>query len=234
MPVYRITAAHIFPPAELAEASGLLGVGGDLAPERLALAYRSGIFPWYNDEQPILWWSPDPRFVLDITRFRVQRSLAKRVRQRPYRITMDTAFEAVMRACSATPRPGQDGTWITEEMIAAYVTLHERGVAHSVEAWSGDELVGGLYGVSYGRFISGESMFAHAPDASKIAFVHFVRQLERWGYPMIDCQVHTEHLARFGAEEIARSDYLARIEPLLEAPARPGPWRFDPYFRPES
>jgi leucyl/phenylalanyl-tRNA--protein transferase len=234
VPVYRIPRQLVFPDPRDASPEGLLGVGGDLRPERLLLGYQMGIFPWYSEGQPILWWSPDPRMVIDLDpaqpSFRVQRSLAKRVRQRPYRITLDTAFEQVIAACAATPRPNQPGTWLTDEMRAAYVALHRMGLAHSVEAWSGDTLVGGLYGVGVGRLFSGESMFAHAPDASKIAFVHLVRQLERWGFLLIDCQVHTEHLARFGGIEIPRDDYLARLPALLAEPGHSGSWAFDQYF----
>lgn len=230
MPVYRIPKDLVFPDPADADASGLLGVGGDLSPERILLAYESGIFPWYSRNQPVLWWSPDPRMVLYVDRLHVGRSLAKRIRHSGYKITLDTAFSAVLRGCAATPRPGQDGTWITDAVERGYRRLHDLGFAHSVECWDGDELVGGLYGVSIGRFFSGESMFAHAPDASKVAFVHLVRQLERWGFPLVDCQVHTEHLDRFGAIEISRAEYLAALRPLVAEPSRPGPWRFDPGF----
>jgi leucyl/phenylalanyl-tRNA--protein transferase len=229
--LFRIPESLVFPDPSLSEPSGLLGVGGDLSPERLLLAYKMGIFPWYSDGQPILWWSPDPRMVLATGQLRVRRSLAKRIRQRRYRITLDQAFGEVIRHCRATPRPGQDGTWLTDAMIDGYEALHARGHAHSVEAWSDDgSLVGGLYGVSVGRLYCGESMFAHAPDASKVAFVHLVRQLERWEMPLVDCQVYTDHLARFGAAEMPRAAYLQAIEPLVRAPHRPGPWAFDDDF----
>ena len=228
--IYRIPERHIFPDPEQAEPSGLLGVGGDLDPRRLLLAYQMGIFPWFSAGQPILWWSPDPRMVLDTAELRVQRSLAKRIRQQRYRITLDTSFEAVITACGEVPRPGQDGTWITDEMRDAYVSLHDLGFAHSVEAWKGDELVGGLYGVTIGGLYCGESMFAHAPDASKVAFVHLVRQLTRWGFPLVDCQIHTPHLERFGAREIPRAEYLERVEELVQRPHRAGPWSFDGDF----
>jgi leucyl/phenylalanyl-tRNA--protein transferase len=177
-----------------------------------------------------LWWSPDPRFVLATDALMVSRSLAKRVRQGRYRVTMDRAFEEVISRCAQAPRAGQDGTWITEEMRLAYIQLHALGVAHSVEAWEGDTLAGGLYGVAVGRLYAGESMFADAPDASKIAFVHFVRQLARWGFPLVDCQVYTEHLERFGAVEMERSAYLARCVELAALPGRLGPWQFDADF----
>lgn len=233
MPVYRIPDALVFPHPELAEPGGLLGVGGDLRPERLLLGYANGIFPWYSEGQPILWFSPDPRFVLPIDELRVPRSLRKRVRRGDYRITLDTAFAEVIAGCKAAYRPGQSGTWITEDMEQAYIALHERGFAHSVEAWRGDELVGGLYGVAVGRLFSGESMFARASDASKVAFVWLVKQLEAWGFPMVDSQVGTDHLARFGGRDIDREDYLARLPSLVEAPGRVGKWSFDAGFRPE-
>lgn len=230
MPFFRIPDQILFPDPNLAEDSGLLGVGGDLSVERLALAYQLGIFPWFNNDQPILWWSPDPRMVMRPEELHVGRSLAKRIRQRPYRITLDTDFEGVMRHCSTAERPDQDGTWITEDMIQAYTALHRVGHAHSVEAWQDDELVGGLYGVSFGAFFAGESMFARAADASKIAYVHLVRQLERWGVQLIDCQVHTEHLARFGAREIPRVEYLKLLRQATLLPGKTGPWHFDANF----
>jgi leucyl/phenylalanyl-tRNA--protein transferase len=225
--IFRIPEAHLFPDPSYADPSGLLGVGGDLDPERLLLAYRQGIFPWYEGG-PVLWWSPDPRTVLWTDDLVVQRSLAKRIRQRPYRITLDRAFDEVLEQCARVPRPGQRGTWITPEMRAAYAQLHALGHAHSVEAWEGDELVGGLYGVAVGRLFAGESMFALRPDASKIAFVHLVRQLRTWGFPLVDCQVHTAHLERFGALEVPRSEYLAACRALATEPGRIGPWSFDP------
>jgi leucyl/phenylalanyl-tRNA--protein transferase len=228
--LYRIPDALVFPDPRLATPSGLLGVGGDLSPERLLLAYRSGIFPWYNEGEPILWWSPEPRMVLPVDALVVQRSLAKRVRQRPYRITLDTAFDEVLARCATVPRPGQAGTWLTDDMRSAYAELHRRGIAHTCEAWLGDELVGGLYGVAVGQLFSGESMFALAPDASKIAFVHLVRQLTRWDFKLVDCQVYTEHLARFGATEVPRTTYLRRLAPLVAAPSRWSRWDFDPDF----
>jgi len=225
--IFRIPQQHLFPDPALADPSGLLGVGGDLDPERVLTAYRSGIFPWYSQGQPILWWSPDPRMVLFTEELRIQRSLAKRIRQQRYRITLDRAFAEVVERCALTARPDQRGTWITTEMSEAYAHLHALGHAHSVEAWEGDELVGGLYGVAVGRLFSGESMFATAPDASKIAFVHLVTQLREWGFPLIDCQVHTPHLERFGAREIPRRDYLAALRDVLTYPNRIGRWDFD-------
>jgi len=226
LPVYKLDQRLWFPPADRAE-DGLLAVGGDLRPERLLLAYTNGIFPWYEAGLPILWHSPDPRMVLDVKRLHMPRSLQKAMRRRPYVLTLDTAFREVMENCADSPRPGQDGTWITDEMLAAYVRLHELGYAHSVESWSGDLLVGGLYGVGLGAMFFGESMFARAEDASKIAFATFVGQLERWGATHVDCQVYTEHLARFGAEEWPRTRYLEVLHGALEQPTRRGAWRFD-------
>jgi leucyl/phenylalanyl-tRNA--protein transferase len=226
VPVFRLDDRLAFPPVDLAE-DGLLAVGGDLGPDRLVLAYASGIFPWYEEGQPILWHSPDPRMVLEARRLRVGRSLAKRIRQGAFETTLDTCFRDVIESCAATPRPGQRGTWITSEMMDAYEELHRRGVAHSVEAWHAGRLVGGLYGVSLGAAFFGESMFAHEADASKVAFVRLVGQLGSWGIHLIDCQVYTEHLARFGAEEWPRKRYLRALRSALEAPTRGGTWRFD-------
>ena len=224
MPVFRLTRRLEFPPPELAE-DGLLAVGGDLRPERLVLAYSTGIFPWYEEGQPILWHSPDPRMVLRVGDLRVPRSVLKARRKRLYEVKLDTAFDDVIRACATTPRNGQAGTWITPDMQRAYGELHRQGLAHSAEAWSGDELVGGLYGVSLGDVFFGESMFAHAPDASKVAFVALVESLAAWGLTLVDCQVYTDHLARFGAEEWPRSRYLEELRRALDAPTRRGRWR---------
>ncbi len=218
-----------FPPVELASPEGLLAVGGDLRAERLLEAYRHGIFPWYNPGQPILWWSPDPRAVLFPEKLRVSRSLRKTLRRKIFDVTLDGAFREVMQAC-AQPRPGRagGGTWITPEMVEAYDVLHRRGYAHSVEARREGKLVGGLYGVALGNAFFGESMFSRETDASKVAFVHLARQLERWGYEFIDCQISSAHLFSLGAEEIRRHDFMARLEQALKQPDRPGCWRFDP------
>jgi len=217
-----------FPPPTqaLKEPNGLLAAGADLSVERLLAAYRRGIFPWYSAGQPILWWSPDPRMVLFPRELKLPRSLRKRLRRHDYDIRCDTAFEAVMRAC-AEPRAGQDGTWITEEMIAAYGALNRRAVAHSVETWIGGELAGGLYGVALGHAFFGESMFTRVTDASKIALAHLTRQLERWNFGMIDCQMVTSHLAAFGAREIPRERFMARLAELVECDTLAGKWRFD-------
>ena len=225
--IFRLDRRMIFPPPELAEKSGLLAVGGDLRPERLVLAYATGIFPWYDEASPILWHSPDPRMVLLAPEIQVGRSLAKAIRRGTYEVRLDTAFRAVIEGCARVPRHDQDGTWITGEMADAYTELHRRGVAHSAEAWQGDELAGGLYGVSLGGAFFGESMFARAPDASKVAFVTLVRQLVRWGIDLVDCQVHTDHLARFGASEWPRARFLGTLADALKKPTRLGPWRLD-------
>ncbi len=216
-----------FPPLHLAltEPNGLLAASTDLPAERLLAAYRRGIFPWYGHDQPVLWWSPDPRMVLFPAEFRMPRSLAKRLRRRDYEVRIDTAFETIMRACAA-PRGTDSGTWITPAMIAAYCELHRLGHAHSVETWMGGKLVGGLYGISLGRVFYGESMFAHAPDASKIALAHLVRHLEHCGYGIIDCQMNTAHLARFGAREIPRSEFSQRLEELVNYPSSADVWHF--------
>jgi leucyl/phenylalanyl-tRNA---protein transferase len=232
VPVYRLPEAHVFPPPSHAEPDGLLAVGGDLHPRRLLLAYAHGIFPWYSEGQPILWFSPEERFVLPPEELRVGRSLRKRVKRGDYEVRLDTAFSGVVRACRETARPGQGGTWITDEMERGYGLLHHMGIAHSVEAWQNGQLVGGLYGVAVGRTFAGESMFAHASDASKVAFVWLVRQLQRWGFSLIDCQIHTEHLARFGARDIPRDDFFSVLQAGLEDGPAPGPWRFDADFHP--
>ncbi len=225
MPVFRLKDELVFPPPHLADESGLLAIGGDLRPERLLLAYRSGIFPWYEDGLPILWHSPDPRFVLEVAHAVVPRSTRKAIRRDAFQVRFDTAFEQVIDACGATPRPGQRGTWITAEMKRAYAELHRLGYAHSVEAWRDDELVGGLYGVSLGGAFFGESMFSRAPDASKIAFVTLVGDLAARGIDLIDCQVYTDHLARFGAREWPRKRYLRALAAALRQPTRKGRWR---------
>ena len=223
-----LSAHDPFPPVThaLREPNGLLAAGGDLSVERLTEAYRNGIFPWYSEGQPLLWWSPNPRMVLFPREFKLSRSLRKRLRRRDYVIRTDHAFEAVMRACAA-PRPGQLGTWITEDMIRAYGALHRRGRAHSVETWVGGELAGGLYGVALGRMFYGESMFARATDASKIALAHLVRQLQRWNFGMIDCQMQTAHLASFGAREIPRAEFMRKLAELVNYPQAPDEWHFD-------
>jgi leucyl/phenylalanyl-tRNA--protein transferase len=206
-----------FPPPERADRSGLLAVGGDLSPARLLAGYRRGIFPWYSEGQPILWHSPDPRFVLLPGQLHLPRSLEKVLRRRAFELRADTAFSQVLTACAESPRPGQDGTWITPEMHAAYMELHRLGHVHSVEAWKDGALVGGLYGVALGRVFFGESMFARVPDASKAAFATIARSLFDAGCLLIDCQVETEHLARFGAVDIPRRRFLQLLAPAVQA-----------------
>lgn len=227
MPVYRLGREPRFPDPEQSDPSGLLAVGGDLSPERLLAAYAAGIFPWYSEGEPILWHSPDPRTLLPRGALRVSRSLERTLRRGRFRLTLDTDFDAVIRACAEVPRPEGDGTWITRSMRRAYARLHELGFAHSCEAWQGERLVGGLYGVSLGRAFFGESMFHVASDASKAAFVTLVRQLEAWGFDFVDCQVHTRHLERFGAVAWPRRRFLAALAHALEGPTRRGRWRFD-------
>ena len=214
-----------FPPLAAAqkEPNGLLAVGGDLSPRRLLDAYRRGIFPWYSEGDPILWWSPDPRMVLFPDELRVTRSLAKTLRNKSHEVRFDTAFDAVMRGCAA-PRPGQGGTWIGPEMRAAYRKLHDLGYAHSAETWIDGELAGGLYGVAIGAAFFGESMFSRARDASKIALVALVRRLAAEGYGLIDCQMHTAHLASLGAREIPRAEFARRVKDLVDYRRSPGRW----------
>jgi leucyl/phenylalanyl-tRNA---protein transferase len=229
MPIFRLGREVLFPHPEESDPSGLLAVGGDLSPERLLLAYATGIFPWYSEDQPILWHSPDPRAVLRPADLHVPKSLAKTLRRGRYEVRLDTAFEAVIRSCAEVSRPGSGGgTWITPEMLHAYCELHRLGFAHSAEAFLGDRLVGGLYGVSLGSIFFGESMFAREPDASKAAFVALVRQLVRWDFDLIDCQQQTRHLTRFGAVLCSRSCYLEALARCLERPTRRGVWRLSP------
>lgn len=223
-----LTAGSAFPPVETAlkRPNGLLAAGGDLSSERLIAAYRSGIFPWYSEGEPILWWSPDPRMVLLPAELKVSRSLAKVLRNRDYQVRCDCAFREVMQACAA-PRPGQEGTWITQEMMDAYCELHRRGLAHSVETWIGGELAGGLYGIALGRMFFGESMFSRERDASKIALVHLVRKLQQWQFGMIDCQMTTPHLASLGAREMPRRQFTRRVEELVNYPSALGKWTLE-------
>ena len=227
MPIYLLGPEHVFPDPSRAHGSGLLAVGGDLAPERLLLGYRRGIFPWYSEGDPVLWYTPDPRFILLPADFRVPRTLRQSMRKRPYELRVDTDFAGVIDACGSAPRRGQDGTWITTDMRHAYTELHRCGWAHSFESWRDGELVGGLYGVSIGDVFFGESMFARAPDASKMAFVAAMRQMGRWGITLLDSQVHTEHVARFGAAAVPRKRYLELLAPRVVQATRMGPWVWD-------
>ncbi|MBK7540520.1 MAG: leucyl/phenylalanyl-tRNA--protein transferase [Candidatus Competibacteraceae bacterium] len=218
------------PDRALDEPQGLLAAGGSLSPRRLLRAYRHGIFPWYSPGQPILWWSPDPRLVLFPERINVSRSLRKTLRKGTFSSTADTGFAAIMSACAA-PRGPRSGTWITPEMHRAYCRLHNLGHAHSIEIWHQGELVGGLYGVAVGRVFYGESMFSLMSDASKVALALLAVQLRRWNFALIDCQVRTEHLARMGAVEIPRADFLALLQRYCPLPSPTGPWRLDTDLR---
>ena len=227
VPIYRLPREPVFPDPARAEPDGLLAVGGDLSPERLLSAYAAGIFPWYGEESPILWWSPDPRLVLEPARLHVPHSLRRTIRRGRYRVTADEAFERVIARCATRVRPGQDGTWITGEMLQAYLRLHQLGFAHSFEAWEERELAGGLYGVSLGAAFFGESMFADRPDASKVAFVRGMEWLAARRVNLVDCQVRTEHLVRFGAHEIARGAFLRRLTAALRQPTHRGRWSLE-------
>ena len=217
--------ADAFPPVEqaLKDPNGLLCAGGDLSPARLLEAYRRGIFPWYSGDEPILWWSPDPRMVLFCDELKVARSLAKSVRNKGFEVRLDSAFARVVKAC-AEPRKGEGGTWLSPAMQTAYTALHRLGHAHSVEAWQGGRLVGGLYGVALGRMFYGESMFSRVTDASKVALVHLVGELRARGFPLIDCQQNTPLLASLGAREIPRRQFLRRIAALVNYPEPMGKW----------
>jgi leucyl/phenylalanyl-tRNA---protein transferase len=217
-----------FPPVDLASPEGLLAVGGDLRLERLLEAYRHGIFPWYDEDQPILWWSPDPRTVLFPDKLHISRSLKRSLRPGLFTVTLDTCFRDVMQQC-AGPRPQypDGGTWITAEMLEAYTALHKQGYAHSVETWQEGKLVGGLYGVAIGGAFFAESMFTRVPDASKVALVSLVRQLQAWGFRIIDCQQASPHVMRLGAEEIPRREFVDQLTTALTLPDRRGRWEFN-------
>lgn len=217
-----------FPASEqaLSDPNGLLAVGGALSPEWLLAAYRRGIFPWYEEDQPILWWSPDPRLILRPQELHVSRSLRKLLRKQAFRVTLDQDFASVIAAC-AEPRANSVGTWITSEMRSAYCQFHELGYAHSVEVWEAERLVGGLYGVAIGKVFFGESMFSRCTDTSKVAMVYLARQLRQWQFRLIDCQVSSPHLRSLGAVEIPRSEFLAELRRNETIASRPGSWQFD-------
>ena len=225
MPVYQIPDELVFPDPDLAEEDGLLGVGGDLKPERLLLAYRNGIFPWFSKGEPIMWWSPDPRCVLPPDKLKISTSLRQALKKGNYEIRFDTCFEKVIEHCALTKRKGQRSTWITKEMVAAYIRLHELGFAHSTEVFVDGEIAGGLYGVSIGRTYSGESMFHLLPEMSKIALYHLVERLKEWKFPLIDCQVTNPHLLSLGAEEMPRREFLKQVIKDREKPGQEGKWR---------
>lgn len=223
MPVFSLSKKILFPPAELADESGILAVGGDLSTERLLSAYSHGIFPWYSDGEPIIWWSPDPRFVLFPEELRVSRSMRQVLKRKTFSFTFDTSFAEVINRCGA-PRKDQNGTWITDEMKDAYIRLHELGFAHSVEAWQDNELAGGLYGISLGNCFFGESMFTRVSNASKAAFIVLTRSLEGLGFPVIDCQVHTDHLESLGARFITREKFLGYVAAAHDKETLRGNW----------
>lgn len=227
MTIYRLFEEPVFPDPEEADPDGLLAVGGDLSPQRLLTAYANGIFPWYAEDSPILWWSTNPRLVLVPNEFHMPRSLRRVINRGAFSFTLDTAFESVIRGCAAKDRPEQDGTWIVDEMIEAYCMLHELGYAHSVEAWQDGELAGGLYGISLGSAFFGESMFFTVPNASKAAFAMLVQQLRAWNFSLIDCQQTTNHLLRFGAREVQRFRYIAMLREAMAVQTREGCWAFD-------
>lgn len=220
-PIPWLSPKHYgFPDPSLAldEPNGLLAVGGDLSPERILAAYHQGIFPWFNPGDPILWWSPNPRTVVFPSQLHISKSLRKTLRKGIYRVTFDHCFREVMRACAA-PRTYADGTWISDEIIAGYSALHERGIAHSVEVWLGDDLVGGLYGMALGKIFFGESMFSRADNASKVGFAYLVRQLLAWDFRLIDCQVANDHLFSLGAVEMSREEFQQMLVNFTHLPA---------------
>lgn len=224
MTVFRLAEDMVFPPPEMAEDNGLLAVGGDLSERRLLLAYSLGVFPWYSDGSPILWWSPDPRLVLIPEELRVSRSLRQVIKKGIYSVTMDVAFDVVIRNCAAGRGRKEEDTWITDEMIKAYNRLHELGFAHSVEVWRDGAMVGGLYGVALGAVYFGESMFSEMKDASKVALVKLVGYLIENGYQLIDCQVPTEHLISMGAKEVSREEFQVMFKKALKVSMKPGKW----------
>ena len=215
--MYLLDNELIFPHPSLANEDGVLAIGGDLSVERLHLAYRNGIFPWFEDGDPIVWWSPNPRMVLYTHKLKVSKSMRNVINQNKYSITFDKSFSEVIDNCKSISRNNQDGTWITPDMKRAYVDLHDRGIAHSVEVWEGEELVGGLYGVNIGKVFCGESMFSKKSNTSKLAFISLVRKLEEENYFMIDCQLYTDHLASLGAEEIDRDKFLLDLNDYRDA-----------------
>lgn len=206
--MYFLTDELVFPPVDNANVEGLLAVGGDLSPERLLLAYQSGIFPWFDNDSIILWWSPDPRMILYPNEIKISKSMRKVIRDNKFTLTVNTCFKEVLEHCSSVPRAGQDGTWITEEMKNAYIELYKRGIATSYEVWEKDKLVGGLYGVDLGHIFCGESMFSLTSNASKFAFIKLAQELQAKEYNIIDCQLHTDHLESMGAKEISRKEFV--------------------------
>ncbi len=227
MPVFELHPHRIeFPDPKYTDDSGILAVGGDLQAERLLLAYDMGLFPWFNENEPPLWWCPDPRMVLYPNELRISKSMRSVLRKNLFRVTADQNFEEVIRNCGAVPRPGQDGTWITEDIVNGYLELHRMGFAHSIEVWSNNTLTGGLYGVSLGKIFFGESMFSLAPNASKVGFIKLVEALKVNDFHLVDCQVHTAHLESLGAEEISRASFLPQLREALTSETIRGSWSF--------
>ena len=224
MPIYQLIDAPIFPDPMLANEDGLLAVGGDLSPERLLNAYSYGIFPWFNEGEPILWYALNPRMVLFPNRFKVSKSLRKTVKSNKFQIKFDTQFEEVIEACAVVSRNGQQGTWINSQMKEAYIELHKLGFAHSVETYLNDELVGGLYGVALGKAFFGESMFHKVTDASKVAMYHLIMKLKSWDFQIIDAQQSTAHLKSLGAEEISLTEFLEHLDNAIDEDAHVGKW----------
>ena len=224
MPIYQLTKALIFPHPNEAIEDGLLAIGGDLTISRLLLAYSNGIFPWYSEEDPIMWWSPDPRQILFPDAFKISKTLSKTIENKKFKISIDSIFPTVIENCAKTPRKGQKGTWITKEMRNAYIALHKAGYAHSFETWNKNELVGGLYGLSLGKAFFGESMFFHETDASKVALFYLVEFCKKHGFHFIDTQVKTTHLKSFGAEEIPRKEFLTLLAKTLQYETLVGNW----------
>ena len=224
MPVFQLTESIIFPPPELARSDGLLAIGGDLSEARLLLAYEQGIFPWYSQGEPILWWAPAPRLVLEPKKFRISKRLAREIRKNTFKITMDQAFSEVIMECADIRVEQGEGTWITNEMKSAYVRLHELGYAHSVECWQEEKLAGGLYGVSLGTVFFGESMFSRVSNSSKTALATLARILTKWKFDMIDCQITTSHLLSLGAQQINGREFYTRLQKYVRLPTRRGKW----------
>lgn len=224
MPVYQLNKKLIFPPPGHAEKDGLLAIGGDLSPERLLLAYSNGIFPWYSEGDPILWWSPSPRLVVFPPELRIPKRLARLLRQEKFAVTMDSSFLQVITACATADGRGEKGTWITADMVAAYCRLHEMGFAHSVECWQEGKLAAGLYGLALGGVFFGESMFSRQANGSKVALVKLIQKLQGWKYDMVDCQMKTVHLLQFGAREIPGEEFRALLARSMERPTQKGKW----------
>ena len=228
MAIYQLPQEPLFPHPNEAVDDGLLAIGGDLSPKRLITAYTSGIFPWYGDDDPILWWSPDPRLILFPNKFKVSKSLRNTIKKKIFDIRIDFAFEEVIDSCKKTSRKNQTGTWITDEMKSAYIKMHKIGLAHSVEAWINNKLVGGLYGLAIGNSFFGESMFHKYTDASKVAFYYLSQLALKWNYSFIDCQVSSPHLISLGAEEISRNDFLELLSESNSYETKQERWKDNP------